>query len=107
MPLDYRVPREERRRLQLAIPLIGGVAGGAAMVGCAGAGLFIAMYGNRPHLTSRVPMIVWAAIALLSTVAGIRLIRRRHARGVRWFEIGVLLGIGISALVEGVCFTSP
>lgn len=41
LPLDYRVPRDERPRLHPAVPLIAGVVGGAAMVVCAGAWWFL------------------------------------------------------------------
>lgn len=79
---------------------------GVAIVGCAGAGCYISLNPLGPHLARRVAVIAWVAIALLSTLAGIWAIRRCRARGIGWFETGMLLGIGITALMEGICFSN-
>src|SRR5207253_2819652 len=55
------------------------------------------------------PQHVWpiASFAALAIAAAIGLYFAFTAENRRWFVIGLLLGTGIMALIEGACFLNP
>ena len=80
------------------------------MVVCAGAWWFLNLYGldsPGPHPPSWPSVAVWIAITLLCVAGGIWTVIGRKSRSRRWFVIGLLLGVGVTALIEGVCFAKP
>ena len=106
-PLNYLPPQEDRamlaeRRNQRAA---------GAVISCIVALLTVVFYilsTLQFHPTGPLPwrakmaalMEPLAALGLLSVVT----LYQHFVRGRRWFFQGVLIGLGIAALIEGVCF---
>ena len=51
-----------------------------------------------------LPILTFAAIAI-AAVIGIVLTTRQIRAGIpRWYLLGLLVGVGVTALLEGICF---
>ena len=104
--LDYARP-EEGRVGRMAAASAGGFVLGVTIIVFAGFGVFTTSASG----TSFGPGgPVWWAVAMFfvltaGSAAGIVAIALRPPR--RYFFIGMLLGIGVMSLIEGVCFVNP
>jgi hypothetical protein len=99
VPLNYGGYDPTMRRPKVALPLIGGLVLGGSVI--AVGGVFAAISSNRPS-----PLIIVFA-AIFVVVAGLfaTLVRRLPRTSLYWFKLGLLLGIGVASLAEGICFT--
>lgn len=86
---------------------ISGFLVGIVLIGCAG----VIPYMNYMLGPNDIPLRVrWAAGAISAVIvigglAGLfRLLRARPLRGPASFLVGLLLGLGAAALLEGICF---
>jgi hypothetical protein len=83
--------------------LIAGLFCGAICTIFVGVILEIARNGNG-NITSRVLLSTLSiGVAVICLVKAIRLLAGDQGR---WFLIGILLGVGITGLLEGVCFAA-
>lgn len=104
-PLEYRAPRDDAK--ERAQPI------GQQVVGAviASVMVFVAVFfmilglldfrGGGPR-ADRLPIILYssAPMALLALIT----LYQHFVRHRRWFFQGVLIGIGVAALIEGACF---
>jgi hypothetical protein len=99
-PLGYARPEVPPR---IALKLIGGLAAGVAVVTLIG--VLVAL-GSLPR--GRAGGIALASIFGVISVICFRLARSswqaRTAERTPWLELGLLLGLGIACLLEGLCF---
>lgn len=97
--LDYRPP--DRSGSRYPGVAVGGFLLAVALQGCLAA--MPCFSGN----TTRWPILVVFAIAAVGAVVGMIFMRRRKPFSTwAYFLFGLLLGTGVTALVEGVCFAT-
>jgi hypothetical protein len=97
-PLGYRDPDDDRRPAGKAA-VAGSFAAGVAVVtviGCAGFG------GMESGSKSRWLLAVFIPLALSGLIAAVRLMRSSNTRPLL---AAFLLGLGVCALCEGICYT--
>jgi hypothetical protein len=107
-PLDYAPPEQTPPPGMFVLLLLIGVAVGAAgvvVVGCFG---FVSLYsiaGAAPRPAVALwPVAIWVAAGSLAGWAAYYMWRRRLRNP---FVLGLLLGAGTMALIEGACFANP
>ena len=114
-PLDYQQPRQNVPSPPSSLApwaFIGGLLLGVCGVTCAGANWYLSLYGVNPgpKTVQAKPPIVFAALTL-AALAGLGIIVRarltRPSRPARFFFMGLLAGLGLTALLEGACFLRP
>jgi hypothetical protein len=110
--LPYRDPRDDlpERRGNAASFAVGFAFGAAIVVfvGCANFSIHPAPvsrpttgYTGRSRVRPPSLPLTFAAVGIAATVAAGVLLRSRRRR---WMLAGFLLGIGVTSLVEGLCF---
>ena len=111
-PLDYRNAAADRVGLSnRVIAALGGAAISAGVVTFLVAVWVIANLNLGPppaSAPSSPTPLIWKGPAIFTGVAlgclvGIALLAYRRQR-FRWFAVGLLIGIGVTALAEGICF---
>ena len=107
-PLDYARPQSSSAGSAAGLFLLGAICGVAAVL-FAGCGVFnVIGYPYIAGPTLPPPPSRWSAVFLflvimVGAIAGTVVLYRKTRR---WFFIGLLLGIGIMSLLEGLCFAS-
>ena len=108
-PLSYRDPVADRRPFRWGLAA-GGTACGAAVVAVGGFFGFLVVLGAS-HVSyppyhvagqGRPVAVVFVAVAVLGIGSAAAVIVRRQWR--RAFVLGLCLGVGLTALIEGTCF---
>ena len=105
--LDYQTPQATTPQLAFR-PLLGGFMLAVAITTFSGCVVFAALGGgiDGPAPQTSYPTIFgYLAVGLAALSGGIYMLIARAAQ--RWFIIGALLGLGVMALVEGLCFANP
>src|SRR5581483_8577965 len=114
-PLDYRDGRQDLRPLASRI----GEAFGGALIGFATVSFLLVIWGVtntdfRPYAAPpappppplpfrwKGPLLFSAAVLSVLGLSALAIYRRRERW--RWLAAGILLGIGVTALGEGLCF---
>jgi hypothetical protein len=105
-PLDYQTPVPVPRRVHPSVPFIGGLLLSIGPIAFVSAGVFMTAYngyGPNPRSPNWLTVGSYLVIAVLA-VAGCFIIKRKPMGGSRWFVLGLLIGTGLTGLLEGVCF---
>jgi hypothetical protein len=82
------------------LPFVGGILLAFIAVGCAGV---FASLGTSPR-TSRGTAVPFILVAACTSVFGFLLWTRRSSLTHRWLLLGLVFGIALASLIEGVCF---
>lgn len=101
--LDYHPPDPPKKGPPAAA--VGGFILAVALQGCLAMGPYLSTRVPPPPHASSWPMLLVFAVLEVAAVAGVVLMSRRRPFGSwAYFLVGLLLGTGVTALVEGVCF---
>jgi hypothetical protein len=102
-PLDYETPPRPGRGRAVR-HCLGGAAVGIAIVvviGCFGSLSIMPFPGTQGRANWRArAAAVWIAVALLAGLSAVPVFKRR-----RPFAAGLLIGMAVTALCEGICYT--
>ena len=105
-PLDYRDGRQELRPLaNRVLQAIGG-----AVIGFVAVSILLLVWGiANTHWVPKTPVpFNWKGPLLISGIVlsllGLAVYAIYRGERMRWFAIGMLLGIGVTMLAEGLCF---
>jgi hypothetical protein len=98
LPLDYRPPRDEPTDLHFVAHAVGGsILTAVALVAIVFGTILLCLASNSGAAWIPCGLITVAALIGLSIV----LYRNPRRRG---WAVGLWLGVGLAALVEGACF---
>lgn len=110
LPLGYG-PRDPSARTWKVFLALTGAVSSVVVVG-----FFAAIFFPYPLFEAPRPQTVkpvWWAVAMFfaTAIGGIigtaLLFTRRPLKRVGWFFIGVLIGLGLIGLLEGMCYANP
>ena len=115
MPLNYQRPGEDVPNPPSPLApwaFAGGLLLGVCGVLCAGMNWYLSLYGLNPGTKTvhTKPPLVFAALTLTALTGLVIVVRARlmrPSRPARFFFMGLLAGLGLTALLEGVCFLRP
>ena len=103
--LEYRPPAPRGSRYPGVA--VGGFLLAVALQGCLAVMPYFSIQSSPPGNATRWPMLLVFAIAAAGAVVGMVFMRRRKPFSTwAYFLFGLLLGTGVTALIEGVCFVT-
>jgi hypothetical protein len=108
-PLDYAPPAPKSGGVAAPVSFTGGFVLAVGALGCLGSMWYVNLKPiggpTLPHQAPPVLPVFTFAIMAVGAVVGIVLITRQQRAGhPRWFLLGLLVGLGLTALLEGICF---
>jgi len=83
------------------MPFLGGLVLGFSGAGCLG---FTVITGMGTHVSHWGAVVTVAVIALLIARSTYKYAKTRARQLSKWFILGLLLGAGTVALLDGICF---
>ena len=110
-PLDYAPPPGKVARVPAPVSFTGGFVLAVGALGCLGSVWYTSVrpIGGptlpRPALPV-LPIFTFAVMAVGAVVGVVFLTGQHRAGHPRWFLLGLLVGLGLTALLEGICFTT-
>ena len=107
-PLEYRAPREDRPpRGQVVGPFIGGMVIAFVCIPIIGLlwlnDLRLSAKAEPHDWVIRTPVVVFGLVGI---AAGFGCVAVWRARGRHYFALGILVGLTVACLIEGLCYAS-